>query len=153
MQAYTVADSVAHAHTDLDADARSELSADARAIGHTDACADLDVRPLLHARVSRTQSHAQWTNVAGSLTHACTHTHTLADTPARCAHEHARSDAPLASCTGSAPSARGRRDLIGSASGRLDFAGAAHDRSAIAAPCAAGVYGAGTGVARRVVGA
>ena len=82
MQAYTVADSVAHALTDLDADARSELGADARAIGHTDACADLDVRPLLHARVSRTQSRAHRTNVACSLTHACTHTraHTHADT-------------------------------------------------------------------------
>ena len=82
MQADTVADSVAHAHTDLDADARSELSADARAIGHTDACADLDVRPLLHARVSRTRSRAHRTNVACSLTHACTHTraHTHAGT-------------------------------------------------------------------------
>ena len=58
MQAYTVADSVAHARTDLDADARSKLRARARAIGHTDGCADLDVRPLLHARVSHTQSRA-----------------------------------------------------------------------------------------------
>ena len=59
MQAYTVADSVAHAHTDLDADAHSELGADARAIGHTDGCADLAVRPLLHALVSHTESHAR----------------------------------------------------------------------------------------------
>jgi hypothetical protein len=58
MQAYSVADSIADARTDLDADARSELGADARAIGHTDGCADLDVRPLLHALVSRTESHA-----------------------------------------------------------------------------------------------
>ena len=153
MQAYTVADSVADARSDLDADARSDLHAGARAIGHTDACADLDVRPLLHALVPRTQPRAHRTNVAGSLTHACTPTHTLADTPARCAHEHARSEAPLGPCTGLAPSARGRRDAAGSASGRRDLLGATHDRSAIAAPCAAGVYGAGTGVARRVVGA
>ena len=97
MQAYTVADSVADARTDLDADARSDLGPDARAIGHTDACADLDVRPLLHALVPRTQPRAHRTNVAGSLTHACTPTHTLADTPARCAHEHARSEAPIRS--------------------------------------------------------
>ena len=134
MQAYTVADLDAHAHTDLDADARSELGADARAIGHTDACADLDVRPLLHALVSRTQSRAQWTNVAGSLTHACTHTHTLADTPARCAHEHARSDAPLASCTG-------LRHLVGDVATSparparvLTCLAPPIDRSAIAAP-------------------
>ena len=131
MQAYTVADSVAHAHTDLDADARSELGADARselgadarAIGHTDACADLDVRPLLHARVSRTQSRAQRTNVAGSLTHACTHTHTLADTL----------------CTRARPIRCAARIL--------------HGIGAVCSGTRRHVYGAGTGVARRVVGA
>ena len=76
MQAYTVADSVADARTDLDADARSDLRAGGRAIGHTDACADLDVRPLLHALVSRTQPRALRTNVAGSLTRMHSHAHT-----------------------------------------------------------------------------
>ena len=58
MQAYSVADSVADARTDLDADARSELRADACAIWRTNSGSDRDVRPLLHALVSRTQ----WTN-------------------------------------------------------------------------------------------